>query len=119
MNDIGIPWNSLFPSITIQNPPTDLAVAVPLAFIGGLPGSMCISNSVSHSPTICLSHSCSLVGGGSFGGSWADNAANPLIDTTTIADRTDFSMALSEKESGDGRTLTGQASGPMFVVRRS
>src|SRR5262249_39093936 len=77
----GTPRHSPRYSDTDQNPPNARVLSVPWLFTGGLPGSTNISASVRHSPSRCLSHSCSLSGAGGFGASCARATAPPTSTT--------------------------------------
>src|SRR5262249_10393322 len=92
---MGAPKHSPLSSEMSQKPPTSLALSVPFIFTGGLPGSMSTSASVSHSPTNCLSHSCSFWGAGIFGGSCAHVAVPTASTAATIARTAGLRMASS------------------------
>src|SRR5262245_54228011 len=63
----GVPMKSAFNSPMVQKPPSERTTSVPLNLAGASPGAMTASDSVIHSPSNCLSHSCSFNGAGGFG----------------------------------------------------
>src|SRR5262245_42738091 len=92
-------------SATTQNPPTIRTLSVPLDFSGGLSGPRDASQSHSHSPASCLSHSCSCWGAG--------GCANmsPTISATTKLTTVNFFTMLSPCE-----TATTDQAAPAALV---
>ena len=79
----------------LTNPPIERTVSVPLDETAGWLGSMMICTSLVHSPTSCCSQSCSAVGFGNSGSSFARLRAAPASIATTMAAIMSLYMTLS------------------------
>src|SRR6516164_3572681 len=81
----GVPMKSDFISLMVQKSPSERTTSVPLNLTGASPGAMTASDSVIHSPSSCLSHSCSFCGAGSFGCPHAQVPPATIVTATAHA----------------------------------